>query len=150
MTVSFIIYEVHDIYVLPSANLFLERNLSKTFIDTCLLFSNLMLVIMRSFLFLATIAPLVIACDNPDNDACASAFTVSSADAATFCATYTTVLETETTDLPAYATYCSMKPKKLSSACSCLVAPTTLQTATAVATSGVGLQNVHGRDHSLI
>src|SRR5450756_458942 len=104
-----------------------------------------MLVIMRSFLFLATIAPLVIACDNPDTDACASAFTVSSADVATFCATYTTALETQTTDLPAYATYCSMKPKKLSSACSCLVAQTTLQTVTAVATSGVGVLSGFGR-----
>ena len=98
-----------------------------------------MLVMMRSLLLLATIAPLVIACDNPDTDACASVFTVSSADAATFCATYTTAAVTQTTDLPAYATYCSLKPKKLSSACSCLVAQTTLQTVTATpaATSGV-------------
>ncbi|KAE9373346.1 glycoside hydrolase family 28 protein [Stipitochalara longipes BDJ] len=88
---------------------------------------------MRSLLCFATIAPFVIACDNPDTDACASAFTVSSADAATFCATYTTASVTETTDLPAYATYCSMKPKKLSSACSCLVVQTTLQTVTATA-----------------
>jgi polygalacturonase len=101
---------------------------------------------MRSLLFLATLAPIVIACDNPDNDACASVFTVSSADAATFCATYTTASEMQTTDLPAYATYCSMKPKKLSSACSCLVAATTLQTATAVATSGVSQQNVLWED----
>jgi polygalacturonase len=105
-----------------------------------LVFKFIMLVIMRSLLFLSTLVPLVIACDNPDNDACASAFTVSSADAATFCATYTAASQTQATDLPAYATYCSMKPKKLSSACSCLAAQTTLQTVTSVATSGVGLR----------
>ncbi|PMD41591.1 glycoside hydrolase family 28 protein [Hyaloscypha variabilis F] len=93
---------------------------------------------MRSIIFLASIVSFALACGNPDTDACASVFTVSSADAATFCATYTTASVTHTTDLPAYATYCSMKPKKLSSACSCLVAQTTLQTITATSTAASG------------
>lgn len=120
-------------------NIYLFWALSRSFSSNYSFFQNIMLAIMRSLLFLAILAALVIACDNPDTDACASAFTVSSADAATFCATYTTASETQTTDLPAYATYCSMKPKKISSACSCLVAQTTLQTltASAKATSGV-------------
>ena len=102
----------------------------------------IMLVIMRSIIFLASIVSFALACGNPDTDACASVFTVSSADAATFCATYTTASVTHTTDLPAYATYCSMKPKKLSSACSCLVAQTTLQTITATSTAASGVSRL--------
>jgi len=89
---------------------------------------------MRSSLMFGALAPLaVFACDNSANDACAAAFTASSATAATFCATYTQSTNTETTDLPAFATACSLKYKKLSSACSCLggnAAATTLATVT--------------------
>lgn len=87
---------------------------------------------MRSFVFLASLLPLVLACDNPENDACASIMTASSADAATFCLTYTEAANTATAGLPDFASYCSSKPKKLSSACSCLVANTL---ATVAATS---------------
>jgi polygalacturonase len=86
---------------------------------------------MRSFFLLGTFLPLILACDNPDNDACASVFTASSAAAASFCKTYTTAAVTQTTALPAYASLCSYKSSKLSSACSCLVtAGTTLKTST--------------------
>lgn len=75
---------------------------------------------MRSSILFGALLPIVFACDNPLNDACASAMTASSADAATFCATYTAASNTVSTGLPAYATYCSNEPKKVSSACSCL------------------------------
>jgi polygalacturonase len=76
------------------------------------------------FLALAALVPAVLGCTNPDTDACASAFTASSAAALTFCATYTAASSTATTGLPAYATYCSNTPKKVSSACSCLTGAT--------------------------
>lgn len=97
---------------------------------------------MRSSFFLGALVPLAFACDNPETDACASALTVSSAAAATFCATYTQSSQTATTGLPAYATYCANKPKKLSSACSCLQAATTMQTVTASAVSLLPLLNI--------
>lgn len=58
--------------------------------------------------------------------------TASSADAAAFCLTYTQAANTATSGLPGFATACSNRPKKLSSACSCLVANTL---ATVVATT---------------
>jgi hypothetical protein len=86
---------------------------------------------MRSILFLAILAtPFSMACDNPDSDACASVFTASSAVVETFCKTYTTTSHTATTSLPAFASYCSNKPAKLSSACSCLVPGTAVTTTT--------------------
>ncbi|KAH8654459.1 glycosyl hydrolases family 28-domain-containing protein [Tricladium varicosporioides] len=95
---------------------------------------------MRSLFFISALAPLILACDNAKNDACAYAFTASSADAATFCATYTQGSSTATTNLPAFATACSNKPKKVSSACSCLTGGSTAPTTgssnnTAIATS---------------
>lgn len=86
---------------------------------------------MRSFIFL-TLLPLAFACDNPENDACASIMTASSADAASFCLTYTQAANTATTGLPGWAEYCGNKSKRVSSACSCLVANTL---ATVVATT---------------
>ncbi|ESZ92089.1 endopolygalacturonase 3 [Sclerotinia borealis F-4128] len=83
---------------------------------------------MRSAILLGGLASIAFACDNPDNDACANAFTVSSAVARPFCATYTQSANTVSTGLPAFATACASKPKKLSSACSCLQVATTLAT----------------------
>ncbi|KAF7896361.1 hypothetical protein EAF00_006375 [Botryotinia globosa] len=83
---------------------------------------------MRSAIILGVLASIVHACDNPDNDACAHAFTVSSAVAGPFCATYTQAANSASTGLPAFATACANKPKKLSSACSCLQVATTLAT----------------------
>ncbi|THV46648.1 hypothetical protein BGAL_0370g00110 [Botrytis galanthina] len=96
---------------------------------------------MRSAIILGGLASIVLACDNPDNDACANAFTVSSAAAGPFCATYTQAANSASTGLPAFATACANKPKKLSSACSCLQVATTLATVakstSAAAVSGV-------------
>lgn len=92
---------------------------------------------MRSLLVLSTLLPLILACDNPDTDPCASVFTASSAAAASFCATYTTAKSTATTGLPAYvSSYCSTKTAKASSACSCLVTgAATATTATTLKTT---------------
>lgn len=92
---------------------------------------------MRSFLILNALLPLILACDNPDSDACASAFTASSAAAASFCQTYTTAKSTATSGLPAFvSSYCSTKTAKASSACSCLVTgAATATTATTTATT---------------
>ncbi|TGO38492.1 hypothetical protein BHYA_0073g00010 [Botrytis hyacinthi] len=96
---------------------------------------------MRSAIILGGLASIVLACDNPDTDACAKAFTVSSAAAGPFCATYTQAANSASTGLPAFATACANKPKKLSSACSCLQVATTLATVakstSAAAASGV-------------
>lgn len=83
---------------------------------------------MRYAIILGGLASLALACDNPENDACAKAFTVSSAAAGPFCATYTQTVNTVSTGLPAFAAACSNKPKKLSSACNCLHVATTLAT----------------------
>lgn len=91
---------------------------------------------MRSILALGALVPLALACDSVENDSCASIFSVSSAAAATFCATYTQKSNIEATALPAFASYCGSKAKHLSSACSCMApatsavsaAPTTFST----------------------
>ncbi|KAH6717773.1 BcPG3, endopolygalacturonase 3 [Leptodontidium sp. MPI-SDFR-AT-0119] len=83
---------------------------------------------MRSYIFLGAILPLALACDSPQNDACASAMTASSGVAAAFCATYTAAVVETASSLPAFASACGNSSKKLSSACSCLHASTTLQT----------------------
>ncbi|KAF4624083.1 hypothetical protein G7Y89_g14089 [Cudoniella acicularis] len=69
------------------------------------------------------------------HDACASALTVSATEATAFCATYTQASSTATTSLPDYATYCSNKPKKIPSTCSCLNVATALQPVAPNATS---------------
>lgn len=77
---------------------------------------------MRSFLLTAAALPVVLACSNPDTDACAGAFVSSSAAAADFCATWTTAAVTETTAVPeALGSACAYKTKKLSTACACYV-----------------------------
>ncbi|RAL65346.1 hypothetical protein DID88_000914 [Monilinia fructigena] len=85
---------------------------------------------MRSAIILGFLASVALACDNPQSPghACASAFAASPEEAVSFCATYTKSVNTATTGLPAFATACANKPKKLSSACSCLQVPTTLAT----------------------
>jgi hypothetical protein len=78
---------------------------------------------MRSFLIpVAALLPAVLACTNPNTDACAAAFVSSSAALAGFCATYTKSAVTATTALPsAAASACEYKSKKISSACSCFI-----------------------------
>ncbi|KAG4441149.1 hypothetical protein IFR05_003370 [Cadophora sp. M221] len=90
---------------------------------------------MRSYIFIGGLLPLALACANPKNEACASAMTASSAVAGPFCATYTTAVVTTTSGLPAFASACGNSSKKLSSACSCLQAATTLKTVAATTTS---------------
>ena len=98
--------------------------------------STSMIFNMRSLLFLSSLLPLILACDNPSSDACASAFTASSAAAASFCKTYTTATNTATTGLPAFvSSYCSTKTAKASSACSCLVTGAATTTATTLKTT---------------
>jgi hypothetical protein len=58
-------------------------------------------MIKRSLLFPLALPPLVLACDNADTDACASAYTASAAAAITFCERYTKSTVTATTSLPA-------------------------------------------------
>lgn len=93
---------------------------------------------MRLFILLGALAPFAFACDNPDNDTCAFTMTASAASASPFCATYTTASSTATTDLPTWATACSNKPKKLSSACSCLNVATTFQISAKTTGTGIG------------
>ncbi|TGO51867.1 hypothetical protein BOTNAR_0342g00030 [Botryotinia narcissicola] len=96
---------------------------------------------MRSAIIIGGLASIDLACDNPDNDACANAFTVSSAAAGPFCATYTQAANSASTGLHAFATACANKPKKLSSACSCLQVATTLATV-AKSTSAAAISGV--------
>ncbi|KFY77649.1 hypothetical protein V499_02996 [Pseudogymnoascus sp. VKM F-103] len=79
------------------------------------------------FLIFATLLPLVLACTNPNSDACASAVSVLGQ---AFCATYTTKVNTATTSLPAWASACSNKPTKISSVCTCFATATAPATAT--------------------
>ncbi|KAH6700532.1 glycosyl hydrolases family 28-domain-containing protein [Leptodontidium sp. MPI-SDFR-AT-0119] len=95
---------------------------------------------MHSIFLLAALAPLALACTNPDTDPCASVLTASSVAAASFCKTYTLTSHTATTSLPAFATYCSNRPDKISSACSCLV-PTGTSTTTLVTTTKAAISS---------
>ncbi|KFZ19341.1 hypothetical protein V501_00710, partial [Pseudogymnoascus sp. VKM F-4519 (FW-2642)] len=79
------------------------------------------------FLIFATLLPLVLACTNPNSDACAFAVSVSGQ---AFCATYTTKVNTATTSLPAWASACSNKPTKIPSVCTCFATATAPATAT--------------------
>ncbi|PYH89594.1 endo-polygalacturonase D [Aspergillus ellipticus CBS 707.79] len=77
-------------------------------------------MVMRSALLLPLI-PVVLGCDSPESHACASVYSVSSAAAASFCATFTASSVTETTGVPdVFLSNCDYKTKHLSSACSCL------------------------------
>lgn len=76
----------------------------------------------RSALILSFL-PLVFGCDNPKSPghSCASVYSVSSAAASSFCATFTASTVTATTGVPeALLSNCDYKTKHLSSACSCL------------------------------
>ncbi|KAI0146925.1 glycosyl hydrolases family 28-domain-containing protein [Xylariaceae sp. FL1272] len=89
---------------------------------------------MRSFSSFAGAAvllssPLVLACDNPDTDACAAAFVSNQAAAQTFCASAASAPQ------PTWASACSSKVKKLTSACECFVTATASATSTATATA---------------
>ncbi|KAI1297058.1 glycosyl hydrolases family 28-domain-containing protein [Xylaria venustula] len=86
---------------------------------------------MRS-IFLAAAAVLsaafVSACDNPDTDACAAAFVNNQAAAITFCAS-------ASAPEPTWASACSSKTAKLTSACSCFVTATATATTTKATTT---------------
>ncbi|KAK9786648.1 putative Endopolygalacturonase D [Seiridium cardinale] len=90
---------------------------------------------MRSFLLTAAVLPVaVLGCSNPDTDACAGAFVSSSAEAASFCATWTAAAMTETTGVPeAFGSACGYKTKKLSTACACYVTGSVAATPTSSA-----------------
>jgi acid phosphatase len=59
---------------------------------------------------------------NCNHDNCLRQFLKSSA-VTPFCATYTTAVNTATTSLPSYISQCSGLPSRISSACSCVVTP---------------------------
>ncbi|KAI8631654.1 glycosyl hydrolases family 28-domain-containing protein [Xylariaceae sp. FL1651] len=85
---------------------------------------------MRSLFLVAAAAlspAIVLACDNPDTDSCAAAFVNNQAAAKTFCATPSAAQ-------PTWASACSSKTAKLTSACNCFVTATA--TTTAVTTTG--------------
>ncbi|GFF42132.1 probable endopolygalacturonase D [Aspergillus udagawae] len=103
---------------------------------------------MKRGALLVPFVPLALACVDPSdsNHSCASVFSVSSAAAVSFCATFTASTVTETTGVPAaLLSNCDYNTKHLSSACSCLgpataAAPTqtsAVNTATAQVTSTV-------------
>lgn len=66
-----------------------------------------------------SLLPVVLACSNPDSNACASFIKNQPAQASPFCATYTQNVATATTGLPSWATNCSNKPSHISKECSC-------------------------------
>lgn len=68
---------------------------------------------------LLVLAPAVLGCLNVESNPCASYIKSNAAVASPFCATFTTAVVTATTALPAWATYCSKKPKLISSECAC-------------------------------
>ena len=70
----------------------------------------------------ATPTPLILDCQ-PDN--CLRQFSQSFAEVSTFCATYTTTIETASTGLPPFVSQCSSSASRVSSACSCIVPPPT-------------------------
>ncbi|KAI1270757.1 BcPG3, endopolygalacturonase 3 [Xylariaceae sp. FL1019] len=72
---------------------------------------------------------LVFACDNPDTDACAAAFVNNQAAAQTFCASAASAAQ------PTWASACSSKTNKLTSACACFVTGIATATATTTATA---------------
>ncbi|PMD42716.1 glycoside hydrolase family 28 protein [Hyaloscypha variabilis F] len=83
---------------------------------------------MRSIIAFSSLVTAVLAGVqlNPrdcSHDNCLRAFIASSANAATFCATFTTASVTATTGLPSYATQCSNLVSRVSTACSCLFTP---------------------------
>ena len=78
-------------------------------------------VAMLSGLIFLSLLHLSIACSS---DNCLRA--LKRYNAADFCSTYTSAINTATTSLPAYATACSNSPSRISSACSCIAtAPVT-------------------------
>ncbi|PWY91494.1 endopolygalacturonase D [Aspergillus sclerotioniger CBS 115572] len=76
---------------------------------------------MKRSALLLSFLPLALGCESPESHACASVYSVSSAAAASFCATFTASSVTATTDVPdVFLSNCDYKTKHLSSACSCL------------------------------
>ncbi|KAI9167251.1 putative pectate lyase F [Paramyrothecium foliicola] len=73
---------------------------------------------MRFYVALSLL-PAVLACSNPNSNACASFIKNQVAQASPFCATFTQNVVTATTGLPSWATNCSNKPSHISKECSC-------------------------------
>ncbi|KAL4794399.1 putative endopolygalacturonase D [Aspergillus venezuelensis] len=91
---------------------------------------------MKRCALLLPFVPAALACVNAKdaNHSCAAAFSASSAEAASFCATFTASTVTETTGVPdSLLSNCDGKVKHLSSACSCLGPVTAAATSTAPA-----------------
>ncbi|KAH8664633.1 glycosyl hydrolases family 28-domain-containing protein [Xylariales sp. PMI_506] len=88
----------------------------------------------------AVLPAAVLACENPDSHACASAFYYNTASADAFCATFTASVVTVVTAVPSlFSAACSGKTSSLSSQCTCFatgaVATTTATTATTTKTT---------------
>lgn len=91
---------------------------------------------MRSFFAVAAVLPAVLACENPDTHACASAFYYNTASAAAFCETFTASDVTATSAIPAlFNSACSGKTRTISSACTCFVTADVAEPTTAAAAS---------------
>jgi acid phosphatase len=72
--------------------------------------------------------------DNCNHDNCLRQFLKFSA-VTPFCATYTTAINTAITSLPSYVSQCSGLPSRISSACSCVVTPSSTPTSIPTATN---------------
>ncbi|KAI1326209.1 glycosyl hydrolases family 28-domain-containing protein [Xylariaceae sp. FL0255] len=86
---------------------------------------------MRSYIWVvvALLQPFVVsACDDPSGDPCAAAFTNNLASASSFCATPSAVQ-------PTWASACSSKTQKLTSACTCFVDSATTSSTAKTTTS---------------
>jgi hypothetical protein len=78
--------------------------------------------IIRFFIFFGVFHPFVLACTSTDTDPCASYLNGIIFSCGTFLRDmYKKTSNSATTGLPAYATFCSNKSSKISSACSYLI-----------------------------
>lgn len=87
------------------------------------------------FLSILGLLPVVLACTNPESDACASYLSANAATASAYCATFTQSTVTATAELPSWATYCSSKPSSISKECTCLYPGTDAATSTTKAST---------------
>lgn len=77
---------------------------------------------MKSFYLLSAAVPSALGCSNWRTHACGGAFVSASADAASFCATFTSGVVTATDAVPSnFLSACEANVNHLSSACSCYV-----------------------------
>lgn len=87
------------------------------------------------FLSILGLLPVVLACTNPESDACASYLSANAATASAYCATFTQSTVTATVGLPTWASYCSSKPSSISKQCTCLYPGTAAVTSTTKAST---------------